>query len=412
MTIAQSETTKTNSPNDSGFYSGITIEDFRQFKKLELTNLGKINLILGPNNAGKTSILEGIYIHACHGDIGLIFDNLLLSRISQSKNNSSFLEIGEQILSLFNKKPDLPYKFIIASCEFQFNPSQKLSNLDPRNVGYSLADAYQQNSDDSDSKNYLGNWEVIDSGKGQNYDLYYPSKLSAKISTFLNKNKNKDSSSNKKDSSSNKKISLPQNSSVVSKGIFHDILAHREPLASVAIFSHLKRYRLLEKFTQEMKAVFPIKEIDTIPYPDGSFSPIYIINSNNELLPIYNFGDGMRRWFHLLGNLMIYPNSVHLIEEVDATFHPNAQEKFSHLLVEYAEKFNNQLFMTSHNLEFADKFLESLYGEEGSIPEDKDDPVRVITIDKSPDDPEVHTVWNLTGRQAYEGRKLYDLELR
>jgi hypothetical protein len=68
--------------------------------------------------------------------------------------------------------------------------------------------------------------------------------------------------------------------------------------------------------------------------------------------------------------------------------------------------------MTSHNLEFADKFLESLYGEEGSIPEDQEDPVRVITIDKSPDAPEVNTVWNLTGRQAYQGRKLYDLELR
>ena len=156
----------------------------------------------------------------------------------------------------------------------------------------------------------------------------------------------------------------------------------------------------------------------TNAYPDGSFSPIYIINSKDELLPIYNFGDGMRRWFHLLGNLMIYRNSVHLIEEIDATFHPNAQEKFGHLLVEYADKFNNQLFMTSHNLEFADKFLESLYGEEGSIPEDQEDqedqedPVRVITIDKSPDDLEVNTVWNLTGRQAYEGRKLYDLELR
>ena len=207
-------------------------------------------------------------------------------------------------------------------------------------------------------------------------------------------------------------MSLPQNSSVVSKGIFHDILAHREPQATVAIFSHLKRYRLLEKFTKEMKAVFPIKEIDSIPYPDDSFSPIYIINSNDELLPIYNFGDGMRRWFHLLGNLMIYPNSVHLIEEIDATFHPNAQEKFGHLLVRYAEKFNNQLFMTSHNLEFADKFLESLYGEEGSITEDQDDPVRVITIGQSRDDPEETTVWNLTGRQAYRSRKLYNVELR
>ena len=408
MTIAQSETTKTDSPKDSGFYSGITIEGFRQFKKLELTNLGKINLILGPNNAGKTSILEAIYIHACHGDIGLIFDNLLLSRISQTKSISGFLEIGEQVISLFNKKNHLPYHFTINKTNIDdlpnydrmtivFKPSKRLSQLDPRNLNstYQVLDSSTKLK--SSNRDLLGNWRSTNNGVDESNDVFFDTNEVNKVSVKM---KNGDS--------------IPQNIQSFAQNyvIFHDILAHREPQATVAIFSHLKRYRLLEKFTKEMKAVFPIKEIDSIPYPDGSFSPIYIINSNDELLPIYNFGDGMRRWFHLLGNLMIYPNSVHLIEEIDATFHPNAQEKFGHLLVEYAEKFNNQLFMTSHNLEFADKFLESLYGEEGSITEDQDDPVRVITIGQSRDDPEETTVWNLTGRQAYRSRKLYNVELR
>lgn len=72
MTIAQSETKKTDSSKDSGFYSGITIQRFRQFKNLELNNLGKINLFLEPKNVGKTSILEAIYIHGCYGNIRLI----------------------------------------------------------------------------------------------------------------------------------------------------------------------------------------------------------------------------------------------------------------------------------------------------------------------------------------------------
>jgi len=416
MTIAQSETTETDSPKDSGFYSGITIEGFRQFKKLELTNLGKVNLILGPNNAGKTSILEAIYIHACHGDIRLIFDNLLLSRISQTRNISGFLEVGEQIISLFNQKKisdsnnyqftitreilsDLDKKkdvFQVSKCVFQ--ASKELNKLYPHSLhhyAHQAQDGYTYNENINSNKIDLGKWLM-------------PRDIHSRMwfheaDVFLNLSKFTIEVIYTKGT-----LELPQ-----SKGIFHDILAHREPQATVAIFSHLKRYRLLEKFTQEMSMIFPIiKQIDTIPYPDGSFSPIYIINSKDELLPIYNFGDGMRRWFHLLGNLMIYPNSVHLIEEIDATFHPNAQEKFGHLLVEYADKFNNQLFMTSHNLEFADKFLESLYGEEGTITEDQDDPVRVITIGQSRDDPEKTTVWNLTGRQAHRGRKLYNVELR
>ena len=78
MTSTQSETTKTETSKDSGFYSAITIDGFRQFKKLELNNLGKVNLILGPNNIGKTNILEAIYIHACRGNMELILNNLLL----------------------------------------------------------------------------------------------------------------------------------------------------------------------------------------------------------------------------------------------------------------------------------------------------------------------------------------------
>ena len=417
MTIAQSETTKTDSPKDSGFYSGITIEGFRQFKKLELTNLGKINLILGPNNAGKTSILEAIYIHACHGDIRLIFDNLVLPRISQTRNISGFLEVGEQIISLFNKKKlsdsniyDYHFTitreilsnldetqdiFQVSKCGFQV--SKELNKLYPHRLNHyahQTKDGY--NFSESINNNiYLGKWLTPRDIHSRMW--FHEADVSLNLSKFTIEV-----------IYTKGKLELPQ-----SKGIFHDILAHREPQETVAVFSHLKRYQLLEKFTQEMSMIFPvIKQIDSIPYPDGSFSPIYIINSHNELLPIYNFGDGMRRWFHLLGNLMIYPNSVHLIEEIDATFHPNAQEKFGHLLVEYADKFNNQLFMTSHNLEFADKFLESLYGEEGTITEDQEDPVRVITIGQSRDDPEKTTVWNLTGRQAHRGRKLYNVELR
>ncbi|MCZ6678309.1 MAG: AAA family ATPase, partial [Candidatus Poribacteria bacterium] len=48
-----------------GMYSSAIIEGFRLFENLELNNLAKVNLFFGPNNSGKTSILEAIYTHAC-----------------------------------------------------------------------------------------------------------------------------------------------------------------------------------------------------------------------------------------------------------------------------------------------------------------------------------------------------------
>ena len=38
----------------------VKIENFRGFKSFELQQLGRINLLVGENNTGKTSILEAI----------------------------------------------------------------------------------------------------------------------------------------------------------------------------------------------------------------------------------------------------------------------------------------------------------------------------------------------------------------
>lgn len=48
-------------------YDSLTIKDFRAFPSLELQGLSRVNLIVGKNNAGKTSILEAIEMLAWGG---------------------------------------------------------------------------------------------------------------------------------------------------------------------------------------------------------------------------------------------------------------------------------------------------------------------------------------------------------
>lgn len=40
--------------------TSLQIENFRGIKKLNLSNLGQINVIAGKNNAGKSSVLEAL----------------------------------------------------------------------------------------------------------------------------------------------------------------------------------------------------------------------------------------------------------------------------------------------------------------------------------------------------------------
>jgi hypothetical protein len=166
-----------------------------------------------------------------------------------------------------------------------------------------------------------------------------------------------------------------------------------------------------------MQEVFEeVVDIDAIPYPDGSSGPVVVTTRDGEQRPLYVFGDGMRRWYHLLGRLIVYRKAVHCIEEIDATFHPASQPALARWLVKDAREYHTQLFMTSHSMEFLDAFLTALYGEEGYLAGDED-PVQVYTILPTPSDdqaakPTKVEVWSRSGREAFEDRRKYGMELR
>ena len=40
----------------------LLLENYRGFRRFELHDLGRVNLIVGTNNAGKTSVLEAVHI--------------------------------------------------------------------------------------------------------------------------------------------------------------------------------------------------------------------------------------------------------------------------------------------------------------------------------------------------------------
>ena len=57
-------------------YKSFRVKNFRCFKDLQINDLGRVNLIAGKNNTGKTALLEAMYFTRpiCH-------QILLISRI-------------------------------------------------------------------------------------------------------------------------------------------------------------------------------------------------------------------------------------------------------------------------------------------------------------------------------------------
>ena len=251
-----------------GMYSSIVLENFRGFERVELEDLGTINLLFGPNNSGKTSILEGIYAHASGLNFQPFFGNVVLRR--QEQILSGALDMGDKIKSLFHSVTKIPYQYSITA-QLQddkrrqtlnaiFRPSAQLSDLDPRAFGQfgggalatrSPGASSQANVWDLGSRGmrlktaevpavFIGQWTAIMSEMRKDWEINFPV--------------------------SNIPSELP-----FKLGAFHDILAHRQAEADLRVFSYLKRYELLPEFTGAMAEVFPgIKDIDIIPYPDGN----------------------------------------------------------------------------------------------------------------------------------------------
>jgi hypothetical protein len=54
----------------------LEIQHFRGFRHLHIEKLGRVNLIVGKNNIGKTALLEALQLYASHGSPRMIWQSL------------------------------------------------------------------------------------------------------------------------------------------------------------------------------------------------------------------------------------------------------------------------------------------------------------------------------------------------
>lgn len=188
---------------------------------------------------------------------------------------------------------------------------------------------------------------------------------------------------------------------------YEDINGHRDMAENRKLYVHLKRHNLIDKFVQEMQEVFPkITDFDILPYQDNSMAPVSVQVASGDYFPLDTFGDGLRRMFQIVGALIFYHDGIMCIDGIDSTIHPEAQRKLCHSLIKYARKYNVQLFVTTHNLEFIDNFLSSWHEDESL---NAVDDIRIVSMKSVDDEVRART---MTGIEAMSAREDFNMELR
>ena len=86
------------------------IENFKRFDSFEMENLGQYNLLVGDNNVGKTSVLEGLCFDENLGNLVWSFINIFIKRKMINLSN------GNQYPSFDDFQKSNLFENIIRAC--------------------------------------------------------------------------------------------------------------------------------------------------------------------------------------------------------------------------------------------------------------------------------------------------------
>jgi len=91
--------------------SSITIQGYRGFEHFEMSGLGRVNLLVGPNNGGKSSVLESILLLMSGGNPVVLW-RVLLRRgeclVTEQRGNPPTLRTDAEVRHLFRGHEILP----------------------------------------------------------------------------------------------------------------------------------------------------------------------------------------------------------------------------------------------------------------------------------------------------------------
>jgi len=313
----------------------IEIQNFRGFKDLKIENFGQINLIVGRNNCGKTTLLESLFL-----TIGisnpLLPDNVNKLRGLGYKSAEDFKFLFHKLK--FANTPSFKMKFE--------DKSERTLELHPRYLSNNKSDNFKKNSDN----NLLLSNVSSASPQIEGIDLKFGvkekhSKLQNFISSFVQ---------------SNQGINFVQ-----AKG-------YQEKLFAVYNSSDnketnaLPRYSEIIKRKKETVVLEAIKKLepkikDIFALPDG----LYFDHEDfEERIPSNLAGDGVRRFLNIITTVAERNESIILIDEIENGLHYSAHKLLWKNLLSICKEMNIQLFISTHSLETLQHFKETLELEE------------------------------------------------
>ena len=286
-------------------FSSASIKKYRRIHDIELPNLKRINIFVGPNNSGKTSLLEGFYLMTRLNDLSSFIENERIRSKSKDFNPITIMN-------------NIPSEINIAGI---FN--DKKVNIDIKK---------EKTEANIDRTGYLCSLRE-ETSYGENFYQAY---------TNIYEN------------------SEPQ--------IFYTGAAHLCQAAFTSPYQH--NYNIVQQahtFAIKNK-ISPIiidfikqeidSDIENIELIDQFGEPRFLVSSSrhNTSIDLTKYGEGLQRIYEISLLLAFCRNGILCIDEIDSGIHYKLLMAFSQYIIKLAQKFNVQIFISTHSKECIDAF--------------------------------------------------------
>ena len=325
----------------------LVVKNFRSLADFEVAKLGRVNLIVGKNNSGKSSVLEALRIYAGNAH------QELLERIAQEHDEKCFLDKNVQE----GFEVSLPYEDLFTGRKF---PKEEkpivIGEFDNENA-LKIYHAYKVEKDyvatDEDGKEetikrtvsithleltkqrqILGEGLLIKKdGKATSIDFTI---ISPDLRRFIT-------------------VGNPLTCSFIPTQLIamNELAENWDSIALTEVEETVKD--AMRIILPEFEAITFVNELS---YTDKSIRRIakVKIKGLERPVPLNSLGDGMVRILQIALKLVTAKGGFLLIDEFENGLHYSVQEKVWALLFEMAQKLDIQIFATTHSWDCIESF--------------------------------------------------------
>lgn len=361
----------------------LNINSFRGIRGLEVNDLRSLNIFVGDNNVGKTSILESILLLSNSS-----FNNIL--KVCSSRKRLFSLSSFQELYNAFPKKQDN----LSLSVSAFMNNRQKISIDLNGNMETVLFDV---NEIPDYVKSRKDRYKMIAEG------------VTTEIKQFNGTLKVE----NPKEPFSLEEIMYNAYSKYSGRTLYYEKniirMHYLSPIDYMygSVFDRIIKNEEYKKICLEVLKIFDqnIEDLLILRDEDTLSSIEYVKSSKNGLLPLSSYGDGIKKVLAIANGIAVANNGILLIDEIETGLHVKYYDDIFKFILKASAQFNVQLFLTTHSIEAVDGLL--------SVQEDlnnQEEIISIITLRKTEDGKTISRT--LGGKEVKAHRDNFDFEVR